>query len=38
MILGVGRQREDHGEGLGTPLPWACWAGRMTVSSSKPES
>ena len=38
MILGAGRQREDHGEGLGTPPPWARWARRTTVSSSKPES
>ena len=38
MILGASRQREDRGEGLGTPPPWARWAGRTTVSCPKPES
>lgn len=38
VILGAGRQREDRGEGLGTPPPWARCAGRTTVSSPKPES
>lgn len=38
VIQGAGRQREDRGEGLGTPPSWAHWAERTTVSSSKPES